>query len=801
MSGAIRTRAWRVGAAQTTCRDRRLGAWSVLAVALLVGLAAAFGITALIGRAVAAHHAEVLFLRIDELSVDLHALNLQALVAQGVSPELAAHVADENAKMDAALTELENLAAGTPAFQPVHDVHAALNVFRTNVDEEMRLLAAGQVEQARRFDATTVFPSFTQLDAALGTAGDGYAASVVRAQRMASLGATLVLLAAALTIGGLSRQFERSRQATALTMMAALQASEERYRAIVETQSDLVCRYLPDGTLTFVNDAYCRFRGRRREELLGRAFLDHVPDQDRPSVQRHIAALVAGNSAERPEERTYESRVDHLDGRVTWYQWVDHVIRGGDGRVIEIQGIGRDITERREAEARLAYQAFHDSLTGLPNRALLLDRLAHALHSAERGNGSVAVFILDLDRFKVVNDSLGHAAGDGFLVEATARLGAVLRPDDTLARFGGDEFIALLPETDTDAATAVAQRLLTALVVPFAIDHREVVVNASVGITVVGSRPVDAGEVLREVDVALYAAKAAGRGQWAVFDAAMDAEAAGRLDRETDLRRAVARGEFVLHYQPKVELATGRVVGAEALVRWEHPERGLLPPGEFIWLAEETGLIVPLGRWALREACHQARSWPDHSPGAPLLICVNVAMRQLDEGSLITDVTEALAASGLDPCRLELELTESAAMRDAPEVGQILRDLHKLGVRLAIDDFGTGFASLSRLRQRGFDMLKIDRSFIAGLGRDRDSLAIVRAATTLAHDLGMDITAEGVETAAQAALLRELAADYAQGYFFARPVPAEQLPGHLVAAFSSEAAHAIDGPGRTVPAG
>jgi diguanylate cyclase (GGDEF)-like protein len=432
-------------------------------------------------------------------------------------------------------------------------------------------------------------------------------------------------------------------------------------------------------------------------------------------------------------------------------------------------------------EAMLAHRAFHDPLTGLPNRALFADTLARALGHDPRHPGRVAVLFLDLDGFKLVNDSLGHTAGDQLLGLVAARLRAHVPLEGTVvARFGGDEFAVLLERVaDPTTVTHLAERLLEALRAPFALDGHETFVNACVGVAVGVLGEDDSGTLLRHADIALYRAKANGPSSVAVFAPVMEERVLARLQREVALRRAVEGGELRLHYQPVVELASGRMVGAEALVRWAHPELGLLLPVEFIPLAEETGLIVPLGNWVLGEACRQARAWQDATWSAPMGVSVNLSARQLRDPDLVAEVAGMLRENGLDARRLELEVTETVAMADAAVTRHALSALRRLGVRVSIDDFGTGHSSLGRLQELAPDALKIDRSFIAGLSRDRGSEAIVRAVSAMAHDLGLEVTAEGIETAEQAACLRTLGVDRGQGFYLGPPVPSEAVDALL----------------------
>jgi diguanylate cyclase (GGDEF)-like protein len=431
---------------------------------------------------------------------------------------------------------------------------------------------------------------------------------------------------------------------------------------------------------------------------------------------------------------------------------------------------------------QLARQAFRDPLTSLPNRALFMDRLAHALTRTERRGEQLAVLFLDLDRFKVVNDSLGHGVGDQLLIGVSQRLAGCLRPEDTIARLGGDEFAILLEDVKDDKGpTSVADRLTGELQQPFVVEGREVVITVSIGIAMSTARRMTPEDILRDADLAMYHAKGKGKARYEVFDKSMNAPAKERMDLELDLRNAVARGEFILHYQPVVELPTGRITEVEALVRWKHPQRGLLFPADFVGLSEETGLIVPLGRWVLHEACRQTRQWQLAAPATKLAISVNLSARQLQQPGLVDEIGAVLRETRLDPGALRLEITETVVMHDAPTTLAKLEALKALGVQLAIDDFGTGYSSLGYLKRFPVDTLKIDRSFVKGIGRDMEDSAIVRAVITVAKSLGLSVTAEGIETADQLDQLRTLGCDHGQGYFFAKPMTSDRVPALLVA--------------------
>jgi diguanylate cyclase (GGDEF)-like protein len=427
-----------------------------------------------------------------------------------------------------------------------------------------------------------------------------------------------------------------------------------------------------------------------------------------------------------------------------------------------------------QANARLRHAATHDALTGLPNRVLLADRLRQAIARSSRHQMRFAVLVVDLDRFKAINDSLGHIAGDELLQEVARRLSALLRKEDSLARLGGDEFVLLIHEVSTPQdAEEVARKVLSQVASPVQLAGLDVHVSPSIGICLCPDDGVDSETLLQHADAAMYHAKKKGRNTYQFFAPAMNAFARERLELESGLRTALAQREFELHYQPKVDVATGRIESAEALIRWRHPKRGLIPPGGFIPLAEETGFIVQLGEWVLYEACRQARAW--QSEGLHLRMAVNLSARQFRQDGLIETVRGALAAARLEPRYLELELTESAVMQDAESSVQILRKLSDLGLRISVDDFGTGYSSLSYLRRLPLDKLKIDRSFIREIVTSRDDAEIVRAIVTLAHSLHLKVIAEGVETAEQLAFLRSLGCDQYQGYHCSPPLPAAQF--------------------------
>ncbi len=484
-------------------------------------------------------------------------------------------------------------------------------------------------------------------------------------------------------------------------------------------------------------------------------------------IARGLAAGEAEGGCDYRVRRVFDGGLRHVEARAR-YEY------DADGRPVAAVGVVIDVTERCQAEERIAHLAHHDALTGLPNRVLFRERMDGAIARARFGEG-FAVLCLDLDRFKEVNDALGHPVGDALLCAVADRLRAELRDTDTLARLGGDEFALIQSCADQPGdATALARRLVEAVAAPFQIDGHQISVGTSIGVALAPGDGLHPDALLRAADMALYRAKADGRGTWHFFEPEMDARMQMRRTLELDLRRALVAGEFEVHYQPLVAIATRQVTGLEALVRWHHPERGLVPPDRFIPLCEEIGLIVPLGEYVLVRACADAVHWP----GTPK-VAVNLSPVQFASPGLVDAVAWALATSGLDPARLELEITETVMLRDTEATLAILYRLKALGVRIAMDDFGTGYSSLSYLQRFPFDKVKIDRSFIRSLDQSRQSNAIVRAVTDLCGGLGMTTTAEGVETEEQFAALRREGCSEAQGYLFSKPRPANEIPAVL----------------------
>ncbi len=547
----------------------------------------------------------------------------------------------------------------------------------------------------------------------------------------------------------------------------ALAQAEDIFQAVAEYTSDLVCLHHPDGTFTYVSPSARRLLDLDPAALVG----THPVDLSHADTRDALVQALQDAARRGADPTRFRHRIRHRNGSYRWFETALTPIRDASGEVRQLQSSGRDITQQRETEQSLIKQAFHDDLTGLPNKALLLDRVDQAFAVSRRSQQPIAVLFIDLDGFKTINDTLGHQAGDTALSKVAERLSAIVRPGDTLARIGGDEFVMLCAGTDgARGATAVARRILGAFDHPFVLGGHPVALSTSIGIaTSLGAE--SSSLLLDNADTAMYEAKHAGRGRFAIHDEVDQTIALERLDTEEALRRAVSNNELRLHYQPELDLDSGTIVGFEALVRWEHPDGRLVPPSEFIPLAEETGIIVEIGKWVITEACRQAAAWRlfRDPESEPVRIWVNLSGRQLGDPDLVEFIKRTITAAGITTDEICMEITESALMGDANAAALQLDELRTLGISLGIDDFGTGWSQFAYLHRLPLDVLKIDQSFVAGLATDRDSATIVAAIIDLAHALGLIVIAEGVETEEQLHVLKELDCDQALGYFFSKP--------------------------------
>ncbi len=547
--------------------------------------------------------------------------------------------------------------------------------------------------------------------------------------------------------------------------------ARRRFRSLVRYASDGIAVIDAAGTVTFATEALERIAGSAPSALIGRSAMEMVHPQDRPAIEDVLIAL-----RDEPHAST------HLEFRVNVPaepdRWVDGIITNllTDPVVRGFVLNARDATERKQTERILARQAMHDPLTQLPNRALLLERLTQALARARRTGALIAVLFLDVDRFKVINDSLGHAAGDQLLCGVAVRLREATRESDTVGRFGGDEFIVLCEDiVDETEAALVTQRIESVLAEPFVIAGSDLFVTVSVGVAL-ASGDEDPETLLQHADTAMYRAKELGRTRVEIFNDSLSSLAVRKQRTESALHRALERDELLLHYQPIIDLERSSPIGVEALLRWRHPEQGLIPPLEFIPLAEETGLIVPIGNWVLQQGCEDLTAWNAARPNDDrLTLSVNVSGRQLSHPDFIIQLTQILSKNDVNPQNIVLEITESTLVDDSDDLRRLLDEISALGVRLALDDFGTGYSSLAHLKNLPVDLVKIDGAFTRGLGSDTGDAALVSAIINMANALGISAVAEGVETEQQLQMLRELGCRYAQGYHFAKPAAASAI--------------------------
>ena len=589
--------------------------------------------------------------------------------------------------------------------------------------------------------------------------------------RYLGVGTVLALLQAA-------NESNRRGVAELAKAKAAAERAETFMTAVVEAMPSMVfVKRADDHRYVLLNRAGEKTLGFSREEMIGRTDADfYSPDQAAIYALRDREVVESGDM-----RIIEEDLVPRKDGSTAILRTKKIAIPDAEGRPEYLLGVSEDIADRKRAEAQIARLAHYDPLTELPNRVLFQKHLGEALSRRSRTGDHLAVHFIDLDRFKTVNDTLGHPLGDALLRIAGERLRGCVRDGDTVARLGGDEFAVVQTGlTDLTGATRLAQRVVEAMAAPFDLQGHQVMIGASVGVSVAPSDGEDADELLKKADMALYRAKADGRGAFHFFEQAMDEQLQARRALELDLRRALVAGEFQLHYQPLYNLSDERVAGCEALLRWNHPERGMVSPADFIPIAEEIGLIVPLGEWVLRTACAEAAGWPAH-----VRLAVNLSPAQFRDRGLVGTVVSALATSGLPAERLELEITESLLLQDNAANMAMLHDLKALGVRISMDDFGTGYSSLSYLRSFPFDKIKIDQTFVRDILEDSDALAIIKAVLDLGASLGIVTTAEGVETLEQLEVLRGQGCAEIQGYYISRPSPACEIARMLAVTVAS----------------
>jgi len=580
----------------------------------------------------------------------------------------------------------------------------------------------------------------------------------------------LVVGSIMLTALVMARQLTAVRENMRLDIERMAKETEARFRSLVQHSSDVFAILDPLGIIRYVSPAAERVFGTSGDRMVNRTLAELVHDADRGLYEAHFSASLMGSSS----LSHIGCRMVRVDGE---YMRTETVATNllADTNVKGIVLTIRDVTERVTLEEHLRHQALHDSLTGLGNRALFQDRVAHGLARAERTNDEVAVIFLDLDDFKEINDSLGHAAGDAVLVQTANRLRTCLRDSDTAARFGGDEFAILLEQVRGEGEVMdVAARITAALGRPLQVEGKDVDLCASIGIARAQPQQ-SADEVLRNADVAMYHAKARGKSCAVLYESGMHAAVLDRIELQADLRKAIERHELALVFQPIVELGTGQIIGAEALVRWHHPYRGLVSPVDFIPLAEETGSIVEIGAWVLMTAATEAHTWPVPPGQQPVSISVNLSARQMVDGNFVDVLRETLETTKLDPQRLVLELTESMLVGRSSDTMALLHRIRALGVRLAIDDFGTGYSSLGYLSQYPLDVLKIDRSFVTGMDKGPNGRALASAVVALGRSLKLKVVAEGIERAEQEWDLLNLGCDYGQGYLYSKPISSYQL--------------------------
>lgn len=545
----------------------------------------------------------------------------------------------------------------------------------------------------------------------------------------------------------------------------ALIEAESKYRGLVE--SALIGVYIfQDDRMTYVNHRFEKITGYNREEIYTMNILEGIVPEDRQIIVSNMQKLMNGT-----KEVTQHIRVVKKDGSIADLEIQSTLtIYKGSPAVI---GTMLDITERKNSERQINHMAYHDALTGLPNRYLLNDYLHNSLSRSNLMNQTMAVMFIDLDRFKIINDTMGHSFGDMLLKQVSKRLIKCMREKDIISRYGGDEFVIIMEDADREAASAVARKIINKISCPFLLNGHEVFTSPSIGVSLYPYDGPDVETLIRNADTAMYFAKEQGRNNYQFYTSSLNEDVTRKMKLENGLRKALENNEFTLYYQPQVELDTGRIIGTEALIRWHHPELGLVSPGEFIPLAEETGLIIPIGKWVLRNACRQNKAWQDEGV-AYMPVAVNVSVRQFQDKSFVQMVMKVLKQEGLDPRYLELEITESI-MQNIKETALILEGIKAIGVKVAIDDFGTGYSLLSMLKHLNIDNLKIDQSFVNDIMINPNTAAVVKTIIDMGQNLNFKVIAEGIESQEQLSILKQNKCIMGQGYLFSKPLPVSDI--------------------------
>jgi diguanylate cyclase (GGDEF)-like protein/PAS domain S-box-containing protein len=759
-------------------------------LACAIAFAVAFLVAALQTTAAQKRDAQLSVARIQCLAYQMETLRAHTQSANLASSPV--EIAGDLAQLKSLTNACENLASQMVVRDKVDRDNAmkltlSFEAYSVALEQTLRLRSSGHLPQADTIDAEVVTPRFINVTATARELDRICNRQAVASTATANIGSALLLIFGATMMGLIAIRSSKTGQQVIVNSMADQQAilrhSEERLQALICCTRDIVAIIDQTGALSYLSPNGVEIWGGHIDCAESPNIMNVVHEDDFNRFKDLLEAVTVGDGwADHTTDRWVrdEMRLLEPNGECHDYEVV-LVNRCANPNIEGIVMTCLDVTERKSLVDRLSHQAFHDTLTGLPNRAQFIRRLDRAVAKASRENSVLALLSIDLDNFKVINDSLGHQVGDQLLTVIAERLQSCLRGDDLVARLGGDEFVILLEGIASDQiAYQTAERMHKHISSPVTIGDREVVPTLSIGVAINVGGNQNPGDLLRDVDTALYRAKLAGKGQYLVFDSAMKQEAFARLELESDLRSALDSNKLEVAYQPIVNLSTGAIVEVEALCRWNHPTKGFISPAIFIPLAEETGLILQLGRWIMGEACSQLREWQDADPlFSNLGMSINLSGKQMENPDLILEIQAILDDTEIEPNRIKLEITESEMMKDVPITIQCLRDLRALGVKLAVDDFGTGYSSMCYLSDFPINTMKVDQAFVQRLGDNREDNAIVEAIITLGKNLSLTITSEGIETEKQLRTLQSLGCHFGQGYLFSKPLPADKLAEYV----------------------